>query len=81
MSLEKGAGFPPVTQNLSYSASDKDMRPSGTLRSPPSDANQNRLTAMSLFNDGYYNNNMSSVTDLSSRDGEDQQWTEVSRKK
>jgi len=54
------------------------MQPSGNLHSPPSDANKNRITNFSLFNDDDNNNYVSSTTTY---DGEDQNPTEVSRKK
>lgn len=77
MSPEQGAG-PPLTQNLSFTTSDKhNMQPSGNLHSPLSDASKNRITTLSLFNDDDFNNYMSSAATYN---GEDQNPTEVSRK-
>jgi len=74
MSPEKGSG----TQNFAFSTSVNDLQSSGTLHSPPCDANKNRLTTLSHFTDDDYDNNLCSATSF---DGGDQQPTEVSRKK
>jgi len=72
MSLKKGVG----TQNFSFSTSDKDLQPSGTLHTPPCDAIKNPLTTLSFFNDEDHDNNISTATSCNG----DQQSTEVSRK-